>query len=150
MRLLIQRVTSASVSIEGKIHAAIGPGLLAFLGVGQDDTEADAEWLASKMVGMRIFSDSEGKMNLGAAEQQAGILVISQFTLYADTKKGNRPSFIRAAKPDLAIPLYDHFVKCCAEIYGKDIATGVFGADMQVQLVNDGPVTIWIDSKERE
>lgn len=150
MRLLLQRVTSASVSINGAIHAAIGPGLLCFLGVGQDDTDADAEWLASKMIGMRIFSDPEGKMNLAAADVGAGILVVSQFTLHADTKKGNRPSFTRAAKPELAIPLYGHFLKCCAEIYGKDIASGVFAADMQVQLVNDGPVTIWIDSKYRE
>lgn len=150
MRAVIQRVSRASVTIDGQQHAAIGRGLLVLLGVTTSDTASDASWLATKMAGMRIFNDAEGKMNLSVADTGGEILVISQFTLYADTKKGNRPSFIRAARPEQAIPLYENFVSQMEQQLGKPVKTGIFGADMKVELLNDGPVTIMMDSLNRD
>lgn len=147
MRTVIQRVTHASVSIEGKVKSAIGQGLLVLLGVETSDTEADADWLIKKIVAMRIFSDADDKMNLSVQDIDGEILVISQFTLHAATKKGNRPSFIRAARPEQAIPLYEYFIKSLSQELGKTVATGEFGADMKVELLNDGPVTIVTDTK---
>lgn len=150
MRLVIQRVTQASVTISGEVAGLIGPGLLLLAGIEGDDTRDDADWLASKVVQMRIFSDVESKMNLSVQDVGGDLLVISQFTLHASTKKGNRPSFIRAARPEVAIPLYEHFLSTLEQMLGKPVARGVFGADMQVALVNDGPVTICMDSRARE
>lgn len=150
MRIVIQRVSEAAVSIGGAEHARIGGGLLILLGVADGDTAADAEWLSSKVSGMRIFSDADGKMNLSVTDTGGEVLVISQFTLHADTKKGNRPSFIRAAKPETAIPLYETFVAELGKQLGKPVLTGVFGADMQVSLINDGPVTIIMDTASRD
>jgi D-tyrosyl-tRNA(Tyr) deacylase len=147
MRVIIQRVSKASVSIDGKTNGKIKTGLLVLLGIENADSEKDIEWLVKKIVQMRIFSDSEGKMNLSVQEINGDILLISQFTLFAATKKGNRPSFIQAAKPDVAIPLYEKFIVATEKLLGKKIQTGVFGADMQVELINDGPVTIVLDSK---
>lgn len=147
MRTVIQRVTHASVSIEGKVKSAIGQGLLVLLGVETSDTEADADWLVKKIVAMRIFSDADDKMNLSVQDIDGEILVISQFTLHAATKKGNRPSFIRAARPEQAIPLYEYFIRTLSQELGKTVATGEFGADMKVELLNDGPVTIVTDTK---
>lgn len=147
MRTVIQRVTHASVSIEGKVKSAIGQGLLVLLGVETSDTEADADWLVKKIVAMRIFSDADDKMNLSVQDIDGEILVISQFTLHAATKKGNRPSFIRAARPEQAIPLYEYFIQTLSKELGKTVATGEFGADMKVELLNDGPVTIVTDTK---
>lgn len=147
MRAIIQRVSKASVSIDGKSNGKIKTGLLVLLGIENADCEKDIEWLVKKIVQMRIFSDSEGKMNLSVQEINGDILVISQFTLFASTKKGNRPSFIQAAKPDVAIPLYEKFIVATEKLLNKKIQTGVFGADMQVELINDGPVTIILDSK---
>jgi len=148
MRALIQRVSSASVTIEGQIHASIEGGLLILLGIESTDTEKDVDWLVKKITGMRIFSDDEGKMNLSVLDTGGDIIIVSQFTLYADAQKGNRPSFIRAARPDTAIPLYEMMIAKTTATLGKPVGTGQFGADMQVALVNDGPVTIWLDSKE--
>jgi len=150
MRVLIQRVSFASVKVDGKILGAIEQGLLLLLGIEQDDTEEDIEWLCQKIPGLRIFNDEEGKMNKSVVDIDGGILLISQFTLHASTKKGKRPSFIRAAKPEQAIPLYKKFKLQLGISSGKDIASGEFGADMKVELLNDGPVTIWIDSKNKE
>jgi D-aminoacyl-tRNA deacylase len=150
MRAVIQRVTDASVSINGKIRSEIGPGLLVFVGIEETDTDADIEWLGNKIARLRIFSDSNGVMNLSVMETGGDIMVISQFTLHAKTKKGNRPSYIMAAHPETAIPLYNRFVDALARISGKNIATGEFGAMMDVSLVNDGPVTIIIDTKAKE
>jgi D-tyrosyl-tRNA(Tyr) deacylase len=150
MRVIIQRVTSASVSIDNKVHNAIGKGLLVLVGFEESDTEEDLQWIAKKIVDMRIFSDSEGKMNLSIQDVGGEILLISQFTLFASTKKGNRPSFIRSAKPDIAIPLYEQFIVILNSHLPDKIKTGIFGADMKVALVNDGPVTILMDSKDRE
>ena len=150
MRVIIQRVTSASVSIDTKIHNAIGNGLLVLVGFEESDSSEDIQWILKKIVDLRIFSDLEGKMNLSIKEIQGELLVVSQFTLFASTKKGNRPSFIRSAKPAIAIPLYESFLSELALLHSTPIKTGVFGADMQVSLVNDGPVTISIDSKNRE
>lgn len=150
MRVVVQRVSNASVQIDGKRTAAIGRGLLVFLGIEAEDTLKDVEWLVAKVVKMRIFSDTSGAMNHSLLDIDGCLLVVSQFTLHAATKKGNRPSFIKAAKPDQAIPLYDAFVKKATGFLGKDVATGSFGADMQVDLINDGPVTILVDSKNRE
>ncbi len=149
MRLLIQRVTEASVTIEGSIKSAIGKGLLVFVGIEDADDESDIIWLTSKLVNLRIFNDAVEVMNLSLKDVDGELLVISQFTLHASTKKGNRPSYIKAAKPDIAIPLYERFVAIAAKELGKAVGTGEFGADMKVALVNDGPVTIWIDSKAR-
>jgi D-tyrosyl-tRNA(Tyr) deacylase len=149
MIAVIQRVLEASVTIEGKQYSKIGKGLLVLLGVGQSDTSEDVDWLAKKLVNMRIFEDEEGKMNRSLIDVQGELLVISQFTLHASTKKGNRPSFIEAAPPDLAIPLYESFVAQCAALMAKEVKTGVFGAYMKVALVNDGPVTIIVDTKNK-
>jgi D-aminoacyl-tRNA deacylase len=150
MRLLLQRVQHCSLVIDGQEHSRIDHGLLALVGIEADDTREDADWLVSKMVRMRIFSDEEGKMNKDVIESGGSIMVVSQFTLHASTKKGNRPSFIRAARPEQAIPLYDYFVQQASSQLGHAVATGVFGADMKITLLNDGPVTIWMDSKEKE
>lgn len=150
MRVLIQKVSKASVTIEGKIKSEIGNGLLILLGIENADTKEDINWLCSKIVNLRIFSDEDGKMNLSVKDVDGSLLVISQFTLHANTKKGNRPSFIKAARPDFAIPMYEGFVKTLEMVSGKKIGTGEFGAMMEVSLINDGPVTIWIDSKNKE
>ncbi len=151
MRVVIQRVKKASVTIDEVVNGAINTGFLVLLGIEGKDTQEDAEWLVQKISKLRVFSDEEGKMNLSLQAMNGELLVISQFTLFAMTKKGNRPSFIRSARPEQAIPLYDYFVKKCELTLGKEkIQTGVFGADMQVELVNDGPVTITIDTKNKE
>lgn len=150
MRLVIQRVTNASVTIAGTLHSKIGPGLMVLVGVAEGDTPDDARWLAAKTVALRIFPDAEGVMNRSVTDTGGEILAVSQFTLNASTRKGNRPSYIRAAGHALAVPLYELYCSECARLTGKDTATGVFGADMQVELINDGPVTIIIDSKLRE
>lgn len=150
MRAVIQRVARASVTIEGKIHAAIEDGLLVLLGVEDADTVEDIEWLSGKIVNLRIFNDANGVMNISIKEVDGNILLISQFTLHASTKKGNRPSYIRASKPDVAIPLYEKMIQQLSIDLDKIIKTGIFGADMKVELLNDGPVTIVIDSKNRE
>lgn len=150
MRAVIQRVKKASVTIDTIEVSDINSGLLIFLGIENDDTEEDISWLVSKIHNMRIFNDSDGKMNLSIADVGGKYLVVSQFTLYASTKKGNRPSFIKSAKPDIAIPLYEKFISTLLEISQQNIKTGIFGADMDISLINDGPVTIIIDSKNRE
>ncbi|AXE17412.1 D-tyrosyl-tRNA(Tyr) deacylase [Runella rosea] len=149
MIAVIQRVSEASVTIEGRINGQIQQGFLVLLGITHTDTDEDTEWLAKKIVGMRIFSDAEGKMNLDLKSIDGNILLISQFTLHASTKKGNRPSFIEAARPEVAIPLYNRMIQRLAEELGRPIQTGEFGADMKVSLLNDGPVTIVIDSKNK-
>ena len=150
MRALIQRVTRASVASDGRIVGEIAAGLLVLAGVETDDTAADADWLAAKVVSLRILADDAGKMNRSVLETGGGVLVISQFTLHADTAKGNRPSFLRAARPEEAIPLYERFIAKVEADLGRPVPRGVFGADMQVSLVNNGPVTIPIDSRRRE
>ena len=150
MRVLLQRVRRASVTIEGNLHGRIEGGLLVLLGIEDADTQNDIDWLCRKIINLRIFSDAEGKMNNSILEVNGGLLVVSQFTLFASTKKGNRPGFTRSAKPDVAIPLYESFVSTLGREAGQIVATGVFGADMQVELLNDGPVTIWVDSRARE
>ena len=150
MRVVIQRVSAASVTIDGQVKSSIGTGLLFLLGIEPADTEADAEWLCKKTASMRIFSDEAGLMNLSVQDVGGELLVVSQFTLYASTKKGNRPSFIRAARPEQAIPLYEKFVAMLIAETGIQVRTGEFGADMKVSLVNDGPVTIIIDSQAKE
>lgn len=150
MRAVIQRVKHASVTIEGVKVADIDQGLLVLLGVENKDTSEDIQWLSSKIIGMRIFSDENDKMNLSVNDIGGDIIVVSQFTLFASTKKGNRPSFLRSAKPDIAIPLYEQFVSTMEDKLGKKIGTGQFGADMKVDLLNDGPVTIIIDSQNKE
>jgi D-tyrosyl-tRNA(Tyr) deacylase len=150
MRAVIQRVNKASVTIGSKIRAEIGAGLLVFIGIENADNETDVEWLCNKIVRLRIFNDRNDVMNLSVFDTSGDILAISQFTLHAKTKKGNRPSYIRAAHPDIAIPLYNKFVACLSGLMGKEVATGEFGAMMKIELVNDGPVTIIIDTKEKE
>lgn len=151
MRIIIQRVKEASVSIGGKPHSSIGPGLMVLVGVEQGDTLADADWLASKTAAMRIFNDDNGVMNVGIADlPDCRVLAVSQFTLTASTRKGNRPSYIRAAGHDLAIPLYEAYCDKLEGLLSRPTARGVFGADMQVALINDGPVTIMVDSRLRE
>lgn len=150
MRLVIQRVSQASVTVEDQITGAINQGLLVLLGIEQADSEEDIDWLIQKLIQMRIFSDEEGKMNCSLVDIDGGLLVVSQFTLHASTKKGNRPSFIAAARPEQAIPLYESFLQKAALQLGKRVEAGIFGADMKVALINDGPVTIIIDSKNRE
>lgn len=148
MRIVIQRVKEASVSIGGTVKSRIGTGMMILIGIEDADSEADIEYLAHKTVKLRIFPDAEGVMNLPVTDvPDSGILVVSQFTLMASTRKGNRPSYIRASRPEVAIPLYELFVKRLGELFGKEVQTGEFGADMQVALVNDGPVTILIDSQ---
>jgi D-aminoacyl-tRNA deacylase len=149
MIAVIQRVTQASVTIEGQVKGEIDLGFLVLLGITHTDTHEDLEWLARKIVGMRIFGDAEGKMNLDLKTVNGNILLISQFTLHANTKKGNRPSFIEAARPEVAIPLYEKMIQQLTQELGQPIQTGEFGADMKVALLNDGPVTIVIDSKNR-
>ena len=149
MLAIIQRVSEASVIIGGQIKGQIGLGFLVLLGITHTDTQEDLEWLSKKIIGLRIFSDEDGKMNLDLATVGGNILLISQFTLHASTKKGNRPSFLDAAKPDIAIPLYEKMISQLEFDLGKKIETGEFGADMKVSLLNDGPVTIIIDSKNR-
>lgn len=150
MRLLIQRVKEAAVHINGQKKSGIGEGLLLFVGIEETDNEEDITFLCKKTVNLRIFDDAKGVMNRSVLETGGDILVVSQFTLHASTKKGNRPSYLRAAKPDISVPLYERFCSTLSEMLQKQVATGGFGADMQVELVNDGPVTIWIDSKNRE
>ncbi len=146
MRILIQRVERASVAIGGTVRSQIGAGLLVLVGVGTDDTEADADYLAGKLVRLRIFNDEAGVMNLDVRQTGGEVLVVSQFTLMASTRKGNRPSYIQAAPEAQSRPLYERFTARVAELLGREVPTGEFGADMQVELVNDGPVTIWMDS----
>lgn len=150
MKAVIQRVSEASVEIDREIKREIKLGILVLLGIEDADTDEDIEWLSGKIVRLRIFDDAEGVMNLSVQDIYGEIMVISQFTLHASTKKGNRPSYIKAAKPETAIPLYNKFVNKCSEVLGKEIVTGEFGAYMQVKLTNDGPVTIFIDTKNRE
>ncbi len=150
MRTVIQRVSRASVTIDGKINGQIENGLLVLLGIEDADTDEDIQWLSAKIVNMRIFDDADGVMNLSVKDTGGAILLISQFTLHASTKKGNRPSYIKASKPDIAIPLYEKMIAQLTADLGKTIATGVFGADMKVELLNDGPVTIVVDSKAKE
>lgn len=150
MRAVIQRVSKASVDIEGKTKGSIEQGLLVLLGIEDSDNEYDIEWMTKKIVQLRIFSDTAGLMNKSVLEICGSILLISQFTLFAQTKKGNRPSFIRASKPEIAIPIYENFCKELSCNLGKEIQTGIFGADMQVSLINDGPVTIIMDTKNKE
>lgn len=150
MRALIQRVTHAEVTIDGNVNGKIGKGLMVLLGVHATDTKEDIDWLVKKVSQLRIFNDADGVMNRSVMDIDGEVLVVSQFTLYASTKKGNRPSYINAAVPDIAIPLYEAFVKTLSTTLSKPIPTGIFGADMQVSLCNDGPVTIMIDTKNRE
>lgn len=150
MRLLIQRVTEAAVYIEREKINSIEKGMLILVGIENSDTEEDITYLCKKTVNLRIFDDVKGVMNLSIKEAGGDILVVSQFTLHASTKKGNRPSYIRAAKPEISIPLYERFCTTLSDMLEKPVPTGIFGADMQIKLVNDGPVTIWIDSKNRE
>lgn len=150
MRLVIQRVLNASVSVDGKIVSAIGPGLLILVGVENGDTPEDVEWLAAKTSALRIFPDADGVMNRSVVDVSGRILAVSQFTLTASTRKGNRPSYIRAARPEVAVPLYESYCSSLSALTGRAVERGIFGADMKVALVNDGPVTIIIDSKLRE
>lgn len=150
MRTVIQRVSKASVTIDSRIKSSIGAGMLVLIGIEEEDNISDVDWLANKIVQLRIFNDNNGVMNLSILEAEGNIMIISQFTLHAKTKKGNRPSYIRAAKPEKAIPLYELFIKKITDLTGKYPATGEFGAMMQVELLNDGPVTIIIDTKEKD
>ena len=150
MRTLIQRVQHASVTINGEINSQIGNGMLVLVGIEDHDSQEDIEWLTKKIANLRIFDDENGVMNRSVIDIKGEVMVVSQFTLHASTKKGNRPSYIHASKPDIAIPMYEAF---CAEMelqIGKEVQTGTFGADMKVELLNDGPVTIWIDSQNKE
>ncbi|MCZ4408036.1 D-aminoacyl-tRNA deacylase [Cryomorphaceae bacterium 1068] len=150
MKAVIQRVRKSKVEIDDEVKGEIGTGLNVLVGVGQDDTEEDANWLAAKIATLRIFNDKDGLMNLSVNEVRGDVLAISQFTLHAKTKKGTRPSYIRAAKPDLAVPLYEHFLKVLQhEVFGR-VESGIFGADMKVMIENDGPVTILIDTKNKD
>ena len=150
MRVVIQRVTNASVTVEAKVVAEIQKGLLVFVGIEEADSQEDLDWLVTKITQLRIFNDENEVMNLSVQDIDGDVLVVSQFTLHAATKKGNRPSYIKAAKPDIAIPMYERFVKALESKLGKKVPTGIFGADMKVLLLNDGPVTIQIDSKNKE
>ena len=150
MRAVIQRVSKSSVKVNGEILGQTALGLLVLLGIEDFDNDEDVGWLARKITGLRIFSDSDEKMNLNIKQVEGGLLVISQFTLHASTKKGTRPSFVKAARPEKAIPLYEGFIEECENILGKEVSSGKFGAMMEVELTNDGPVTIVIDSKNKE
>lgn len=150
MRVVIQRVSEASVTIDQHVHGQIGVGLMVLVGIEDADTIEDIQWLSNKIINLRIFNDANGVMNCSVKDVNGDLLLVSQFTLHASTKKGNRPSYIKASKPDIAIPLYEQFKKVIAQELGKPIQTGVFGADMKVALINDGPVTILIDSKNKE
>ena len=150
MRVVIQKVTEASVSIENQTVASIDKGLLVLVGIEDGDTNEDIAWLSSKIVNLRVFDDANGVMNLSVKEVEGEVLIVSQFTLHASTKKGNRPSYIKAARPEVAIPIYEAFIKQVETLLGKRVSTGQFGAMMQVSLCNDGPVTILIDTKNKE
>ena len=150
MRLLIQRVTEARCRIGGELYSEIGHGLMVLVGVGYDETTEDVEWLTKKLLQLRIFDDEAGVMNRSVVDVEGDIMVVSQFTLHASTKRGNRPSWIKAAPESISRPLYESFVRSVESLLGRSVATGSFGADMQIELTNDGPVTIWIDSKNRE
>lgn len=150
MRILIQRVKKASVTVEGELISLINNGLLVFVGICDEDNCEDIEWLAKKTANIRLFNDENGVMNLSVTETSGEVLAVSQFTLMASTKKGNRPSYIKAAKPEISVPLYEQFCSTLEQTLGKPIKRGIFGADMKVELLNDGPVTIFIDSKNRE
>jgi D-aminoacyl-tRNA deacylase len=149
MLAVIQRVTSSSVMINNQVKASIDKGLLILVGIEDADTQEDIDWLSSKIVNLRIFNDAEGVMNVSVKEDGGDIIIVSQFTLHASTKKGNRPSYLKASKPDIAIPLYEKFIKAVELALGKQVQTGTFGADMKVSLLNDGPVTIVIDTKNK-
>ena len=150
MRLVIQRVSQAELKINGEIYSSISNGLMVLAGFEEGDNNQDIEWAAKKLVALRIFGDDEGKMNLSVEEIKGELLLVSQFTLHAQTKKGNRPSYIKAAKPEIAIPLYNSFISVCEGLMPGNVKTGVFGADMKINLTNDGPVTIIIDTKNKE
>lgn len=150
MRLLIQRVRRASVSIDNALHSSIGKGLLVLVGIEEADSQEDIDWLTGKLLRLRIFDDENGVMNLDVTQVEGEVMVVSQFTLHASTKKGNRPSYFRAAPEAISRPMYERFVGSVEQALGRKVATGEFGADMQVELINDGPVTIWIDSQNRE
>lgn len=150
MRFVIQRVSEASVTIENGIYATISKGFVVLVGIEELDTQEDADWLCAKLINLRVFSDDDGKMNVSLLDIKGDVLLVSQFTLFASTKKGNRPSFIKSAKPELAIPLYEYCISQLTNLLQKPIKTGQFGADMKVTLVNDGPVTILMDSKNKE
>lgn len=149
MRIVIQKVSKASVTVEGKTVSSIGDGLLVLVGIEDADTDEDIDWLVKKMLNLRIFDDGDGVMNLSVQDVGGDVIIVSQFTLHASTKKGNRPSYIRASKPDFAVPMYEKFIRKTEESLGKKVGTGVFGAMMDVELVNNGPVTIIIDSKQK-
>ena len=149
MKLVIQRVSHASVTIEGNVKSSIGPGLLVLLGVGEEDGDQDIEWLVRKVAAMRIFDDADGVMNLSVTDTGGDVIVVSQFTLMADCRRGNRPSYIRAARPEISVPLYERFCSRLSETMGREVLTGEFGAHMEVDLLNDGPVTIILDSRNR-
>jgi D-tyrosyl-tRNA(Tyr) deacylase len=150
MIAVIQRVSQAQIHINQSLHSSIEKGLLVLIGIGEHDTNEEVEWLSQKIIGLRIFQDSDDKMNLSIKDIQGDLLIVSQFTLFASTKKGNRPSFIEAARPEYAIPLYELFVDTCKKNMDKEVKTGLFGADMKIQLTNDGPVTIIIDTKNKK
>ena len=150
MRAVIQRVSKASVTIDGNIYSQIGNGLLVLLGIEDADTKEDIDWLSGKIVNLRIFDDAAGVMNESVIDKKGDIILVSQFTLHASTKKGNRPSYIKASKPDVAVPLYEKMIQQLSADLGKQVGTGIFGADMKVELLNDGPVTIVIDTKNKE
>ncbi|WP_421807897.1 D-aminoacyl-tRNA deacylase [Flagellimonas sp.] len=150
MRAVLQRVSKASVTVGGQVVSSIGDGLLVLLGIEDADGQEDVEWLAHKMVNLRIFNDANNVMNRSVVDVDGEIIVVSQFTLHAQTKKGNRPSYIKSAKPEVAIPMYERFVAVLEQKLGKKVGTGIFGADMKVELLNDGPVTIIIDTKNKE
>mgnify|MGYP001376381738 CR=1 FL=1 len=150
MRTVLQRVSKASVTVEGELISSIGHGLLILLGIEDADTKEDIDWLTNKILNLRIFNDENEVMNRSVMDVDGEIIVVSQFTLHAQTKKGNRPSYIKAAKPDIAVPMYEDFVQVLEQKLGKKVGTGVFGADMKVELVNDGPVTITMDTKNKE
>lgn len=145
MRVLVQRVSRAEVTVEGRVTGAIGPGLLLLVGIRQGDGDAELEWMVHKLANLRVFGDAEGKMNLSVQDTGGGVLAISQFTLYGDAKKGNRPSYIEAARPEVAEPLYDKFCEQLGAAIGKEVQRGVFGAHMDVELINDGPVTLMLE-----
>lgn len=150
MRTVLQRVSKASVTVEGELISSIGHGLLILLGIEDADTKEDIDWLTNKILNLRIFNDENDVMNRSVMDVDGEIIVVSQFTLHAQTKKGNRPSYIKAAKPDIAVPMYEDFVQVLEQKLGKKVGTGVFGADMKVELLNDGPVTITMDTKNKE
>ena len=150
MRIVIQKVSNASVTVKDKLISSIDSGLLVFVGIEDADTDEDIDWLVMKLLNLRIFNDEKGVMNLSVQDVKGDILIVSQFTLHANIKKGNRPSYIRASRPEFAVPMYDKFISKTEEILGRKVGTGIFGAMMDVSLVNDGPVTIIIDSKHRD